>query len=87
MVKAFAPLRVRRAMWVLWPGFLSAIIAETAFFAIFDPLDFNARLGLTREAVYTFGFIAFWLLGMLSSALTLYLQGAAPAGGEEEPLA
>ena len=28
----------------------------------------------TNEAVYTVGFVAFWLLGMLSSALTLFLH-------------
>lgn len=65
---------LRRAMWVIWPGFLSAICAEIVFFAMFDPLDFNMRLHLSREAVYTFGFIAFWLLGALSSAITLFLQ-------------
>jgi hypothetical protein len=79
MVKAIATGRVRRAMWVIWPGFLAAIVGEIAFFAVFDPLDFNARLALSREAVYTLGFAAFWLLGMVSSALTLFLQHAAPA--------
>ena len=47
---------------------------EIVFFAMFDPLDFNMRLQLSREAVYTVGFVAFWALGMLSSALTLLLQ-------------
>jgi len=61
-------------MYVIWPAFLAAIAAEIVFFALFDPLDFNMRLQLSREAVYTFGFVAFWLLGMLSSALTLLLQ-------------
>ena len=61
-------------MWAIWPGFLTAICAETVFFALFDPLDFNMRLHLSREAVYTFGFIAFWLLGTVSSAVTLFLQ-------------
>ena len=65
---------MQRAMWVVWPGFLVAVGAEFVFFAMFDPLDFNMRLQLSREAVYTFGFVAFWLLGMLSSALTLFLQ-------------
>jgi hypothetical protein len=66
--------RLQRAMWVIWPGFLAAIAAEIVFFAMFDPLDFNMRLNLSREAVYTSGFVAFWLLGILSSALTLFLQ-------------
>ena len=65
-------------MWVVWPAFLAAIAAEIVFFAIFDPLDFNIRLQLSREAVYTFGFVAFWLLGALSSLLTLFLQGGPP---------
>ena len=65
---------LQRAMWAVWPGFLSAIFAEIVFFAMFDPLDFNMRLHLSREAVYTFGFVAFWLLGTLSSAITLFLQ-------------
>jgi len=65
---------LQRAMWAVWPGFLSAIFAEIVFFAMFDPLDFNMRLHLSREAVYTFVFVAFLLLGTLSSALTLFLQ-------------
>ena len=64
---------LQRAMWVVWPGFIAAIAAEFVFFAMFDPLDFNMRLQFSREAVYTVGFVAFWLLGMLSSALTLFL--------------
>ncbi len=65
---------LQRAMWAVWPGFLSAVAAEIVFFAMFDPLDFNMRIHLSREAVYTFGFVAFWLLGTLSSAITLFLQ-------------
>ena len=65
---------LERAMWIVWPAFLAAIAAEIVFFAMFDPLDFNMRLQLSREAVYTIGFVAFWALGMLSSALTLLLQ-------------
>ena len=73
---------LQRAMWAIWPGFLSAIAAEIVFFAMFDPLDFNMRLHLSREAVYTCGFVAFWVLGTLSSAITLFLQRPpdAPAG-------
>ena len=79
-----ASTRWERAMLVAWPGFIAALVAEFAFFAAFDPLDFNERLALSREAVYTIGFIAFWLLGSLSSALTLLLaarrDAAAPLG-------
>lgn len=73
---------LERAMWIVWPGFLAAIAAEIVFFAMFDPLDFNMRLHLSREAVYTIGFIAFWALGMLSSALTLLLQRPSEASSQ-----
>jgi hypothetical protein len=74
---------MQRVMWVIWPAFLTAAGAEVVFFALFDPLDFNMRLSLSREAVYTFGFAAFWLLGALSSAMTLLLQRPVDDG---EPL-
>ena len=74
--------RMRRAMWVVWPAFLAAVAAEIAFFAVFDPLDFNMRLALSREAVYTSGFVAFWLLGMLSSTLTLFLSASTAGDGD-----
>jgi hypothetical protein len=65
-------LTLERAMWVVWPGFLTAIAAEIVLFTIFDPLDLDIRS--SREAVYTASFVAFWVLGMFSSALTLFLQ-------------
>jgi hypothetical protein len=73
-------------MWVIWPGFLAAIVAEIVFFAMFDPLDFNMRIQLSREAVYTAGFVAFWALGMLSSALTLFLQRPDEPSPQSPPL-
>ena len=80
------PSARRCAMWILWPAFLAALGAEIVFFAMFDPLDFNMRLHLSRTAVYTFGFVAFWLLGVVSSSLTLFLQGSpeSAANGIEE---
>ena len=76
---------LERAMWIVWPAFLAAIAAEIVFFAMFDPLDFNMRLHLSREAVYTMGFVAFWALGMLSSALTLLLQRPSEASPQSPP--
>lgn len=63
---------LERAMWVVWPGFLTAIAADIVFLMLFDPLDLDVRS--SRQAVYTAAFVAFWVLGMLSSALTLLLQ-------------
>ncbi len=67
----------QRLMWVLWPAFLIAGVAEAVFFTVFDPFDlhfFGAPLELTRSAIYTMGFFGFWGLGIASSALTTFLQ-------------
>jgi hypothetical protein len=63
-------------MWVLWPAFLVAAVAEFVFFSIFDPFQlhfFGAPLDLSREAIYTMGFFGFWGIGVASSLLTLIL--------------
>lgn len=74
-------LRAHQLMWVIWPAFLVAAVAELVFFSIFDPFElhfFGAPLDLTREAIYAMGFFGFWGMGIASSALTLYL-GSPPA--------
>ena len=68
---------MRRAMWILWPSFLVAGAATTLFFAAFDPWQlrlFDWAIYLSRTAVYSLGFIAFWALAAASSALTCFLQ-------------
>ena len=64
-------------MWTLWPAFLVAIPACGIYFSLFDPVDLNiVGIHITANAgiAYTIGFFAFWLLGTLSSALTLWLS-------------
>ena len=66
----------RRAMWVVWPAFLVAGVAEAIFFTVFDPFElhfFGAPLDVSREVIYTMGFFGFWGLGIASSALTVFL--------------
>lgn len=66
----------QRLGWVLWPSFLMACAAEFAFFALFDPSDlhlFGVPLEADRMPVYTIGFFAFWMIGAVSSALTVFL--------------
>lgn len=68
--------RVRRLMWVIWPAFVVAGVAEVVFFTIFDPFDlhfFGAPLEMSRQAIYTMGFFGFWGVGIASSMLTLFL--------------
>ncbi len=66
-----------RLMWVLWPAFLAAGVAEVIFFTVFDPFDlhfFGSPLEMSRSAIYTMGFFGFWALGIASSALTVFLE-------------
>jgi hypothetical protein len=71
--------RGRLSMWIIWPAFLVAGVAELVFFSIFDPFElhfFGAPLDWSRQAIYTLGFFGFWGLGIASSALTLFLERA-----------
>ena len=66
----------RQALMVLWPSFLTAALAEAAFFSVFDPGEL-AQLGgagLSPMAVYSIGFFLFWTLCALASMLTCYLM-------------
>jgi hypothetical protein len=67
----------QRLMWILWPAFLIAGVAEVIIFTLFDPQDmhfFGEPLGLSRTAVYSIGFFLFWAFAAASSALTCFLQ-------------
>ena len=84
-----------RLMWIIWPAFLVAGIAETVFFALFDPFDLHLYLAphdVSREAIYTVGFLGFWAIGIASSALTVllgrspYEVNRCPLPGAERPV-
>ncbi len=84
-----------KLMWIVWPAFLIAGIAETIFFALFDPFDLHVFLApheVSREAIYTLGFIGFWAVGVASSALTVLLGRSpdevnrCPLPGSERPV-
>ena len=70
---------MKKALWILWPSFLVACVAELAFFSVFDPVDFQlfGPLGLSRRAGYSIGFFLFWAIAAASSALTCFLQKGA----------
>ena len=82
-------LSAQRVMWIVWPAFLMAGVAELVFFSIFDPFDlhlFGSPLEMARESVYAMGFFGFWGVGIVSSTFTLFLahngaRDAAPADG------
>ncbi len=67
----------RQLMWILWPAFLVAGIADGLIFSLFDPQDmqvFGESVDLSRTAVYSIGFFVFWAFAAASSALTCLLQ-------------
>jgi hypothetical protein len=67
----------QRIMWIAWPAFLVAGVLEVLVFAMVDPQDiqwFGHPLEFSRQGVYTAAFFAFWLITMLSSALTTLLS-------------
>lgn len=66
----------QRVLWVLWPAFVVAAVAEMIFFALIDPADlhvFGVPLQAERMPVYTIGFFFFWAITSASSALTVFL--------------
>jgi hypothetical protein len=84
----------RKLIWIIWPAFIVAAVAESVFFTVFDPFDlhfFGTPLELSREAMYTLGFFGFWGLGIASSALTVLLGRSpdevnrCPLPGTERP--
>jgi hypothetical protein len=75
---------IRLALQILWPAFLMAGLLELLVFALVDPSDMRwfggAAIGLSRQAVYTLAFLAFWaVIGAASAVTALLLQGGEAA--------
>ena len=70
---------MKRAIWILWPAFVVAGVMDGVFFTLFDPADLLAdRWGeVSRIAVYSIGFFAFWVFAAGSSMLTCFFQRGA----------
>jgi hypothetical protein len=69
-------MRLRLVIWILWPSFLVAGIAEGLLFTAIHPeeiLLFGEPLGISNEGIYTLGFFMIWVFCALSSALTIFV--------------
>jgi hypothetical protein len=70
---------LRAALQILWPAFVAAGILELLVFAHVDPADVRTLAGapidLSRQAVYTLSFFAFWAVTAVASAVTRWLGG------------
>lgn len=74
-------MRTAKLLVIAWPAFLAACGLQLAVFALVDPLELHwagEPLAWSRQAVYAGGFFAFWAAGMVSSALTVLLNGRQP---------
>lgn len=70
-------MKLQRLIWVLWPSFIAAGMAEAIFFTIFDPEElpfFGTIVGASRITTYSVGFFLFWAFAALSSSLTCFFQ-------------
>jgi hypothetical protein len=76
-----APLRcgffeedpMKLIIWVLWPAFIAAGIAEIVFFTVIDPQQLfllGQPVALSAINTYSIGFLLFWLLCSGSSLMT-----------------
>jgi hypothetical protein len=69
-------MKMQRTMWIAWPAFLLACLLEFLVFALVDPQDlhwFGQPIDISRQAVYTLAFFAFWGVSMVASGLTTLL--------------
>lgn len=70
---------INRLLWIAWPAFLAACALELLVFAFVDPMElqWSGRVvGLSRQAVYTASFFAFWAVCMVACGLSSLLRMA-----------
>jgi len=68
---------MQRLLWVLWPSFIVAGVAEGLFFTVVDPQElylFGDPVHFSALATYSIGFLAFWAICAASSLFTCFLQ-------------
>ncbi len=68
---------MRQMIWILWPSFVVAGIAEVVFFTLIDPQElylFGEPVHWSRTAIYSSGFFAFWTICAASSLFTVFIQ-------------
>ena len=71
---------MKRLIWVLWPSFIVAGIAEGLFFTLIDPQElylFGEPVDFSRMTIYSLGFFGFWAICAASSLLTCFIQRSA----------
>lgn len=67
---------MKHIIWVFWPAFIAAGIAEVAFFTVIDPKQlylFGQPVELPAIATYSIGFLGFWLICAGSSLMSWFM--------------
>ena len=80
-------MNARLLMWILWPSFLVAGLAEGIFFTGISPVDlifFGQPIAVSDQAIYTIGFFILWLLCALSSTLSIFILPGSLSDLEEK---
>ncbi len=68
---------MKYVIWVLWPAFIAAGIAETLFFTMIDPGQlylFGEQVQWSAIATYSTGFLLFWLVCICASLMTYLMM-------------
>jgi len=67
---------MKHVIWILWPAFIAAGIAEVVFFTVIDPKQLyllGQPVELAALTTYSIGFFLFWLLCIGSSLMTYFM--------------
>lgn len=67
---------MKHIIWILWPAFIAAGIAEVVFFTVIDPKQLfllGQAIELDPLTTYSIGFFLFWVLCIGSSLMTYFM--------------
>ena len=67
---------MKHIIWILWPAFIAAGIAEVVFFTVIDPKQLyllGQPIEMSAMTTYSIGFFLFWLLCIGSSLMTYFM--------------
>jgi hypothetical protein len=67
---------MKHIIWVFWPAFIAAGIAEIVFFTVIDPQQLyllGQAVELSATATYSIGFFMFWVICAGSSLMTWFM--------------
>ena len=76
LAKPYGAQDMKILIWVLWPAFTAAGVAEVLFFTLIDPQQLyllGKPINVSPMTTYSIGFLLFWLI-CLSASLMTYLM-------------